>query len=57
MENDKYLTVSALTNYLKYKFDTDENLKVVFLKGEISNFKSHTTGHLYFSVNSASAPI
>ena len=32
MENDKYLTVNALTNYLKYKFDTDENLKVVFLK-------------------------
>ena len=57
MENDKYLTVSALTNYLKYKFDTDENLKIVFLKGEISNFKTHTTGHLYFSIKDENSKI
>ena len=50
MATDKYLSVSALTKYLKYKFDSDEHLKCVFLKGEISNFKSHTSGHLYFSV-------
>jgi exodeoxyribonuclease VII large subunit len=52
MNNDinKYLTVTALTGYLKYKFDTDEHLKCVFLKGEISNFKSHTAGHLYFTI-------
>lgn len=48
--NDKYLSVSALTGYLKYKFDSDEHLKCVFLKGEISNFKSHSSGHLYFSI-------
>ena len=49
MEN-KYLTVGALTRYLKYQFDNDRNLQTVFLKGEISNFKSHTSGHLYFSI-------
>lgn len=49
MEN-KYLTVSAVTKYLKYKFDTDDNLKNIFIKGEISNFKRHTSGHLYFSI-------
>lgn len=48
--NDKYLTVTALTRYLKYKFDSDDNLKKVYIKGEISNFKAHTTGHLYFSI-------
>ena len=48
--NDKYLSVSALTGYLKYKFDSDEHLKCVFLKGEISNFKSHSSGHLYFNI-------
>lgn len=47
---EKYLTVSSLTKYLKYKFDTDDNLRKVFLKGEISNFKAHTTGHYYFSI-------
>lgn len=49
MEN-KYLTVSAITRYLKAKIDLDENLKHVFIKGEISNFKAHTSGHLYFSL-------
>lgn len=53
----KYLTVSALTGYLKYKFDTDEHLKMVFLKGEISNFKSHTAGHLYFSLKDEKSKI
>lgn len=47
---DKYLTVTALTRYLKYKIETDSNLKHVYLKGEISNFKAHSTGHFYFSV-------
>lgn len=48
--DNKYLTVSSITKYIKYKLDTDEHLKTVYLKGEISNFKSHTTGHLYFSI-------
>lgn len=57
MNQDKYLSVSALTSYLKYKFDTDEHLKCVFLKGEISNFKSHSTGHLYFSIKDEKSKI
>lgn len=55
--NDKYLSVSALTGYLKYKFDSDEHLKCVFLKGEISNFKSHSSGHLYFSIKDEKSKI
>ncbi len=48
--DDKYLSITALTRYIKYKIDTDENLKTVYLKGEISNFKAHSSGHLYFSL-------
>lgn len=48
--NDKYLTVTALTRYLKYKIESDSNLRTVYLKGEISNFKAHSTGHFYFSI-------
>lgn len=55
--NDKYLTVGAITRYLKSKFDADENLKSVFLKGEISNFKAHTSGHLYFSLKDETSKI
>ncbi len=57
MNNDKYLTVSQITRYLKYKFDNDENLNTVFLKGEISNFKNHTTGHLYFTIKDENSRI
>ena len=47
---DKYITVTQLSRYLKFKFDNDPNLGNVFLKGEISNFKAHSRGHLYFTI-------
>ena len=50
MEKNKYITVTQLNKYIKYKIDNDPNLGIVFLKGEISNFKSHTRGHLYFTI-------
>ena len=57
MNQEKYLTVSALTKYLKFKFDNDENLRLVFLKGEISNLKFHSTGHIYFSLKDETSKI
>ena len=48
--NDKYITVTQLTKYIKYKIDNDTNLNEVFLKGEISNFKAHSRGHFYFTL-------
>lgn len=56
-DSSKYLTVTALTRYIKYKIDSDEHLRQVFLRGEISNFKSHTTGHLYFSLKDEASKI
>jgi hypothetical protein len=49
MDNE-YLTISALNNYIKSLLDKDSFLNRVYLKGEISNFKNHTTGHLYFTL-------
>ena len=43
-------TVSSLNAYIKSCFDTDENLQSVFVKGEISNYKYHSSGHHYFSL-------
>ncbi len=48
--NNNYITVTQLTRYIKYKIDNDQNLMKVNLKGEISNFKNHTRGHLYFTI-------
>lgn len=55
--NDKYLSVTAITRYLKSKFESDVNLRLVFLKGEISNIKYHTTGHIYFSIKDETSKI
>ena len=57
MEEKKYLTVTALTKYIKYKFDNDAHLKNVLLKGEISNFKHHSRGHFYFTLKDDKAQI
>ena len=48
--NNNYITVGALTRYIKYKIDNDVNLREVYIKGEISNFKHHTRGHFYFTI-------
>ncbi len=47
---DKYVTISRINNYLKSMFDNNSHLQHVYLKGEISNFKNHTRGHLYFTL-------
>ncbi len=55
--NNNYLTVSEINKYIKSKFDNDPELGLVYLKGEVSNFKFHTTGHLYFTVKDENARI
>ena len=47
---EKYISVTQLTRYIKYKIDNDVNLNEVFIKGEISNFKAHSRGHFYFTL-------
>ena len=44
------VTVTQLNKYLKDRFDEDENLNAILVKGEISNFKNHYTGHMYFTL-------
>lgn len=44
------ITVSELNKYIKDKVDEDEYLNNVYVKGEISNFKHHYTGHMYFTL-------
>ena len=44
------ISVTELNKYIKDKIDKDEMLNNVFVKGEISNYKHHYTGHLYFTL-------
>lgn len=53
----RYITVTTLNKYLKNKFDTDPHIQTLCLKGEISNFKGHTRGHLYFTLKDETSRI
>ena len=46
----KYYTITALNKAIKNMFDEKRELNNIHLKGEISNFKHHTRGHLYFTL-------
>ena len=47
---DMAISVSELNSYIKNKIADDEYLNNVLIKGEISNFKNHYTGHMYFTL-------
>ncbi|OAA92221.1 exodeoxyribonuclease VII large subunit [Clostridium coskatii] len=46
----KTLTVSDINNYIKKTLDNDFILANCSIKGEVSNLKLHTSGHIYFSL-------
>ena len=51
------LTVTALSSYLRELLETDDILRDVWVRGEISNFTQPRSGHLYFTVKDADAQI
>ncbi|MEW5761077.1 MAG: exodeoxyribonuclease VII large subunit [Candidatus Thermoplasmatota archaeon] len=48
MKGREIFTVSELTKYLKRLLAKDETLTNVWVSGEVSNFKLHSSGHIYF---------
>ena len=48
--NIKPISVTELNKYVKDKIACDEFLNSVYVAGEISNFKHHYTGHMYFTL-------
>lgn len=51
----KPISVTELNKYIKDRVASDEFLNSVFVAGEISNFKHHYTGHMYFTLKDANA--
>ena len=49
-EEIKYFTVSQYNQAIKNFLDSKEECQIVHIKAEISNFKGHTRGHLYFTL-------
>ena len=52
-----YITVGTLNKYLKSVFENNPHLQELYLKAEISNFKAHTRGHLYFTLKDETSRI
>ncbi|MFZ2257596.1 MAG: exodeoxyribonuclease VII large subunit [Clostridiaceae bacterium] len=55
--NIKVLSVTSLSNYIKKLIDADFVLQNIKVQGEISNFKAHSSGHLYFTLKDEGARI
>lgn len=53
----KYYTITALNRAIKNMFDSKPELNHVYIKGEISNFKHHTRGHMYFTLKDENSRI
>ena len=57
MQDVRYLTVTALTKYLKNILEQNEHLRQIYIKGEISNLTKHSRGHYYFTLKDDGAQI
>ena len=53
----KIITVTELNQYIKLLMDQDEELANVCVKGELSNYKIHTSGHHYFTLKDESSAV
>ena len=54
---DKTYTVSEINAYLNRKMKRDPNLKNIYVKGEISNYKTYPSGHSYFTLKDEDSQI
>ena len=57
MEQKKIFSVSEVNRYVKMLFDSDELLASISIRGEITNFKAHYTGHYYFTLKDEASTI
>ena len=55
--NREYISISDINKIVKYTIDSNPELSNIYIKGEISNFKYHTRGHLYFSLKDENSKI
>ncbi len=53
----KAISVSQLNLYIKNLLGSDENLSSILVRGEISNFKKHFSGHMYFTLKDNKAAV
>ncbi|SFL68433.1 exodeoxyribonuclease VII large subunit [Salibacterium qingdaonense] len=55
--DEQWLTVSQLTTRIKKTIEMNDQLQQIWLRAEISNFKKHSRGHMYFTLKDEKAKI
>ena len=55
--DDEYLTVSQVNAYINRMLKYDRNLQNIYIRGEISNYKTYPSGHSYFTLKDEKSQI
>ncbi|MDK8179346.1 exodeoxyribonuclease VII large subunit [Paenibacillus sp. UMB4589-SE434] len=56
-DEQRIMSVKDLNRYIRMKLDGDERMQDIWLRGEISNFTHHSSGHMYFTLKDADSRI
>lgn len=54
---EEYFTVSQINTYINKKLKMDVNLRNIYIKGELSNYKTYPSGHSYFTLKDEKSQI
>lgn len=57
MSSERIFTVTEINNYIKYLLQNDMLLSHLYVKGEISNLKLHSSGHIYFTLKDSESRV
>ena len=55
--NEEYVTVSQINAYINSKLKNDLNLQNIYIRGEISNYKTYPSGHSYFTLKDSTSQL
>ncbi|OXM88166.1 exodeoxyribonuclease VII large subunit [Paenibacillus rigui] len=53
MSDKRVLSIKDINRYIKMRLESDDRLQDVWVRGEISNFTHHSSGHMYFTLKDA----
>ncbi|WP_018755134.1 exodeoxyribonuclease VII large subunit [Paenibacillus terrigena] len=57
MAEERILSIKDLNRYIRMKLESDDLMQDVWIRGEISNFTHHSSGHMYFTLKDADSRI
>lgn len=56
-QHPRIYSIKEVSRYMKLKLESDTVLSDIWLRGELSNFTHHSSGHMYFTLKDAASRI